>query len=172
MKHMFDCDMMGAEKKGFMTKADIWFLLILLTIALVVLFFFRLSRTQGSYAQISYDGRVLYRISLSQTEVKYYLLTEKAPVQDTGDGLLIRELSEEELSKTAGSVTVIDDDVNYNVFVCRDREIQMIQSNCPDLICVHHSAISKTGENIICLPHKVVIEIAGSREQELDGVVY
>lgn len=165
MKHMFDCDKIGTEKKGSMTKADIWFLFVLLAIALVILFFFRLSRTQGSYAQISYDGREVYRISLSQAEVKYYLLTEQ-------DRISIRELSEEEWMKTAESLTAGDTDGNYNIFMCQNGEMRMIQSNCPDLICVHHAAISKTGENIICLPHKVVIEIAGSQEQELDGVVY
>lgn len=172
LKHMFDYDMMGTEKKKSMTKADIWFLFVLLAIALIMLLFFHLSRVQGSYAQISYDGRVLYRISLLQSDVRYYLLSEQSPVQDREDGMSIRELSEEEWEKTAGSLANEDNDGNYNVLVCRDGEIQMIQSNCPDLICVHHGAVSKTGENIICLPHKVVIEIAGGQKQKLDGVVY
>lgn len=170
MKHMFDCDKMETKKRRFMTKADIWFLFVLLTMALVLLFFFHLSRTQGSFAQISYDGRVLHRISLSQTETKYYLLTENTPVQDMEDSLLIRELSEEEWAIMAGNMPAKDSD--YNVFLCENGAIRMLQSNCPDLICVHHSAVSKTGENIICLPHKIVIEISGRQDHEVDGVVY
>ena len=48
----------------------------------------------------------------------------------------------------------------------------MMQSSCPDLICVRHKAVSETGETIVCLPHKLVIEITGAPETELDGVVY
>lgn len=32
-------------------------------------------------------------------------------------------------------------------------------SDCPDKICKHKGKISKTNENIVCLPAKVVIEI-------------
>ena len=28
-----------------------------------------------------------------------------------------------------------------------------------DKICVNHAAISKKGETIVCLPHKVVVEV-------------
>ena len=48
----------------------------------------------------------------------------------------------------------------------------MIRSSCPDLICVKHQAVSGTGESIICLPHKLIIEISDAQEKELDGVVY
>lgn len=63
-------------------------------------------------------------------------------------------------------------DTEYNVFICGNNEIRMLQSSCPDKICVHHSAISNTGENIICLPHQLVIEIKGGKENDLDGVAY
>ena len=33
------------------------------------------------------------------------------------------------------------------------------KQNCPDKICVNHAAISKKGETIVCLPHKVVVEV-------------
>ena len=41
-----------------------------------------------------------------------------------------------------------------------------------DQICADHKAIEKSGETIVCLPHKVVIEIRSEdgKEQELDGV--
>lgn len=60
---------------------------------------------------------------------------------------------------------------DYNVILCQNGEVQMTESSCPDLICVHHRAIGMAGENIICLPHKIVIEIIGG-ERGLDGVVY
>lgn len=42
-------------------------------------------------------------------------------------------------------------------------------STCPDLICQHHAAISRSGEQIICLPARVVIAVTGE-EPEIDAV--
>jgi hypothetical protein len=48
----------------------------------------------------------------------------------------------------------------------------MKNSNCPDKICDGHSKVSYKGETIVCLPHKVVIEIvADEATDELDAVV-
>lgn len=46
------------------------------------------------------------------------------------------------------------------------------KADCKDQICADHKAIEKSGETIVCLPHKVVIEIRSEdgKEQELDGV--
>ena len=42
---------------------------------------------------------------------------------------------------------------------------------CPDLICQHHAAISNSGEQIVCLPGRVVIEISNNAEEgEIDAV--
>lgn len=35
------------------------------------------------------------------------------------------------------------------------------ESGCANQVCVRHSAISETGESIICLPNKVVVRIEG-----------
>lgn len=48
-----------------------------------------------------------------------------------------------------------------NTFVIRQGQVQMIEAKCPDQICVHHKPVSKSGETIVCLPNKIVIEIEG-----------
>ena len=35
----------------------------------------------------------------------------------------------------------------------------MEAADCRDQICVRHRAVSAVGESIICLPHKLVVEI-------------
>ena len=59
-----------------------------------------------------------------------------------------------------------------NTFVIENREVKMKEANCPDQICVHHKAISKNKETIVCLPNKVVIEITTGtgEEAEMDSV--
>lgn len=42
-------------------------------------------------------------------------------------------------------------------------------STCPDLICQHHAPISETGEQIVCLPARIVITVTGE-EAGVDAV--
>ena len=54
-----------------------------------------------------------------------------------------------------------------NTLVIRDGQADMMEADCPDKVCVDHAPISHVGESIICLPHKVVVEIiAGEGETE------
>lgn len=48
-----------------------------------------------------------------------------------------------------------------NVVTIQQGCVDMTQADCPDGICVDHKAIRKDGETIVCLPHKVVVEIIG-----------
>ncbi len=57
-----------------------------------------------------------------------------------------------------------------NVLVIKDGCADMIQADCPDQICVDHVEISKTGETIVCLPNKVIIEVKGADSSEVDAV--
>lgn len=43
------------------------------------------------------------------------------------------------------------------------------ESSCPDLICQKHAPIFRSGEQIICLPARVVITVTGE-EAEIDAV--
>lgn len=46
-----------------------------------------------------------------------------------------------------------------NVLVIKDGKAHVDDANCRDGICAAHSPISKEGESIVCLPHKVVITV-------------
>lgn len=52
-----------------------------------------------------------------------------------------------------------DDDENTNTLVIKDGEVYIKSANCPDIICVGHRPISKDGETIVCLPHKIVVSV-------------
>ena len=59
-------------------------------------------------------------------------------------------------------------DTNY--LVIRDGKADMIDANCPNKECVHQKSISKKGENIACLPNKVIVEVTSGESAQLDGV--
>ena len=148
-----------------MKKADIVFLFGILAIAFLGLLVLQQHREKGSYMEVSYDGTALGKISLSGQEETYYLLT---------DGTL-QKLEKEKDMEWAAQLAQIEGENqtgNYNIFMCRNGEVRMIKSNCPDLLCVHHYPVKTAGESIICLPHKIVIAITGEKGKELDGVVY
>ena len=48
---------------------------------------------------------------------------------------------------------------NRNVLMIEDGKVSVLEADCRDKICVNHSPISKTGETIVCLPNRMVIEI-------------
>lgn len=51
--------------------------------------------------------------------------------------------------------------------------VTMIDANCPDQVCVtSFPPISKNGEQIICLPHKLIVEIQGGETGEGDLNAY
>lgn len=41
----------------------------------------------------------------------------------------------------------------------RNGKAFMIEANCPDQICVHMSAVSRTHEMIVCMPNRVTVEV-------------
>ena len=63
-------------------------------------------------------------------------------------------------------------DNGKNTLVIKNGKAFIEDANCPDKICEGHNKISYTGETIVCLPHKVVIEIvADDTSEDLDAVV-
>lgn len=58
-----------------------------------------------------------------------------------------------------------------NVMEIQEGEVSMRKADCPDQICKNHKPIRKSGETIVCLPHKAVIEISSEEdESEVDGI--
>lgn len=53
--------------------------------------------------------------------------------------------------------------------VISDGAAHVEDSACPDLICQHHAPVSKAGEQIVCLPARIVINVSGE-EAEIDAI--
>lgn len=52
-----------------------------------------------------------------------------------------------------------------NTFEITGGRVRMISADCRGHDCVHEGSISKSGESIICLPNRVVLEITGGEEE-------
>lgn len=71
------------------------------------------------------------------------------------DGKVVKTVSLDD----EGEYRIEGKDGGYNLLIVKDGEAYLKEADCPDKLCVKQGHISKEGETIICLPHKVVIEI-------------
>lgn len=46
-----------------------------------------------------------------------------------------------------------------NTVTIKGGKVTVSEADCPDKYCVNHVAVDSTGETIVCLPHRVIIEI-------------
>ena len=81
----------------------------------------------------------------------------------TVDNKIVKEIT---LTGNTGSdvFDITQPDLDTNTIEVRDNQIRIKAATCPDQVCVLTGFISKPGETIVCLPHKLVIEI-----QAVDG---
>ena len=84
------------------------------------------------------------------------------------DGELYGEYSLQE-KQTIG----IRETSGYNRLVIDQNSVKMQEADCPDQYCVKHAAITGTNETIVCLPHKLTVEIVSDtidRQVEIDAL--
>lgn len=57
-----------------------------------------------------------------------------------------------------------------NYLVIENGFVYLSDADCPDRLCVKQGKISKAGQSIICLPHRLVIKITGKSEDNSGGL--
>ena len=58
-----------------------------------------------------------------------------------------------------------------NKIVVKHSKCYVVYADCPDKLCVKQGEISKNGESVICLPHRVVITvIKHAKEKTIDTI--
>ncbi|MBQ4284598.1 MAG: NusG domain II-containing protein [Lachnospira sp.] len=82
------------------------------------------------------------------------------------DGKVVHELS---LSQDT-EVIVEGYQGGYNEIIIEYGYAKVNSADCPDELCVHSGTIDKSGETIVCLPHRVVVEVI-SGNNEIDAEV-
>ena len=69
------------------------------------------------------------------------------------------------------NITIQGKNGGSNTLVIQNGQASITEADCPDKLCVNQGEIHRSGETIVCLPHRVVIEIQGGEESAVDGVV-
>lgn len=85
------------------------------------------------------------------------------------DGKVIKTL---DLNSGETTIEVNGYQGGVNKVVINDGKVSMTEADCPDELCVKTGKISRVGETIVCLQHRVVVEIKGSPDDDsIDSVV-
>lgn len=64
-----------------------------------------------------------------------------------------------------------DEDGHENVIVRNGLSVTMQEANCGDQVCVRMNAVDAAGETILCLPHRVLVEVKSDEPVEpADGL--
>ncbi|MCQ2551332.1 MAG: NusG domain II-containing protein [Clostridia bacterium] len=67
-------------------------------------------------------------------------------------------------------VITVNQDSHTNKIIIKDGKVQMSFSDCKGQDCVHHKEISKTNQQITCLPNKVMVTVRGAWEGGYDVI--
>ena len=75
-----------------------------------------------------------------------------------------------ELSLSEDDSLRVETSLGTNVIVVRDGAAFMAEADCPKGDCLRQRAISVPGQQLICLPHELWVEVveAGAPDGELD----
>lgn len=92
--------------------------------------------------------------------------TEAPTARVTRDGVLLEEI---DLNRVDAPYSLIfEDGGGTNTVLVEKGRVRVSEADCPDQICVRQGWISDSVIPIVCLPHRLMIEIVGAGG-ELDG---
>lgn len=62
-------------------------------------------------------------------------------------------------------------DEDYNILKISHGAAAVIEANCGDHTCIRTGEISREGESIVCLPHRLIVRIEGGEALPFDASV-
>lgn len=97
--------------------------------------------------------------------LRYYLAApgRKAVLKQNGEIIRVLNLSGDY------EMTVESEEGGYNRIHIREGSIAVVDADCPDKLCVKQGYISSGGLPIVCLPHKLSIEVMPD-DNDIDSV--
>ena len=63
----------------------------------------------------------------------------------------------------------IDTDYGHNRIQISGGEVKMTEADCPDGYCMQQSAVTASGGSIICLPHRLIVELTDEEGSPMAG---
>ena len=86
--------------------------------------------------------------------------------------LIMKQIQYPQYALNENQEIEIENAYGYNRIVICDGAVYMEHADCPDQYCVGQGRIHKQGQQLVCLPHKLVVEVqvSAETEQEIDVI--
>lgn len=65
----------------------------------------------------------------------------------------------------------IETEYGKNIIHASKEGLYMEDADCPDGVCLRDGMITKVGQSLVCLPHKLIIEIKGEMVEDDDDII-
>jgi len=70
-------------------------------------------------------------------------------------------------------VRIETESYGYNLVTINYEYIEVVESTCPDQVCVGWGRIRHAGQTIVCLPYEILVRIVGETDEvEVDSVTW
>lgn len=66
----------------------------------------------------------------------------------------------------------IDSSEGYNIIEISGGQVSVSEADCPNGDCMRYGRISKTGQIILCLPHRLAVTIVSEEDGGPDAISY
>jgi len=106
----------------------------------------------------------------------HYVSTGK--LDDTKTVIIVKdgkEIHRYKIDENYEKTINIKSEGEINIINIKDGKVSMTEANCHDELCVKSHKISRSGEMIVCLPHKLYVKIeadseSADSENEIDAI--
>ncbi len=116
---------------------------------------------------------IILALALSTAGVFAYKKFSKSSshiAQIKQDGKVIRTIDLDKITEPQ-EIKIPYEGGHYNIITIEKGKIRVSDADCPDKLCVKEGWASEAGQNVVCLPHKLIIVIQGG-SKGVDENVY
>ena len=86
----------------------------------------------------------------------------------TVDGQVVERIDLDRV--TEGYTFTVEDKWGSNTIQVEPGRIRVLEADCPDQVCVRQGWISDEVTPIVCLPHRLVIQVSGGTDAGVDAL--
>ncbi|MFR2054405.1 MAG: NusG domain II-containing protein [Collinsella sp.] len=76
-----------------------------------------------------------------------------------------------ELPLNQNTTKTVTTDLGTNLIEIKDGRVHVEEADCPNQDCVHQGWVDAAGEQIVCLPHKLTVDIVDESAKATYDVV-
>ena len=83
-----------------------------------------------------------------------------------------KEVEKITLGQSSKKQYTYETEYGLNIIEVDNEKIHMHEADCDDQICVRQGYIENSGEMIVCLPNRFIVEIKNDKGNEFDAINY